>query len=71
MDGGGLFSSTDGAKETISETKNLSTYFFFLENYRARKEFHKTRIMSQLRKDFFTRKDAELIGVFPANLDCD
>lgn len=30
-------------------------------SHRARKEFHKTRIISQLRKDFFMRKDAELI----------
>ncbi|KAK4926169.1 hypothetical protein LTR49_006873 [Elasticomyces elasticus] len=29
--------------------------------YRARKEFYKTRITSQLRKDFFIRKDTELI----------
>lgn len=30
-------------------------------SHRARKEFRKMRIMSQLRKDFFTRKDSELI----------
>ncbi len=34
-------------------------------SYQARKELHKTRIMSQLRKDFFTRKDAELIEAQP------
>lgn len=39
----------------------VGEYVHAKNSYRARKEFHKTRIMSQLRKDFFTRKDAKLI----------
>ena len=51
-----------GSIRNASASEELAGDYAQAKNsYRARKEFHKTRIKSQLRKDYFTRKDAELI----------
>ena len=48
-------------KNAPTSEELVGEYVQAKNSHRARKEFHKTRIMSQMRNDFFTRKDAELI----------
>ena len=48
-------------KNAPTSEELVSEYVQAKNSCLARKEFHKTRIMSQLREDFFARKDAKLI----------